>query len=95
MVFKELDPVLALKIVEGYINELEPANKALDAFYRQFKCKRCGGPCRKEFVPGHMYADPDSLVARACLRCPNCKLLFDPHSGILVEIGGPVRSASE
>lgn len=87
MPFKEMDPVLARKAIEGYQNELEPQSRALDAFYRQFRCKRCGSECRKEFVSGHVFSDPDTLVPRACLRCPLCESLFDPHSGLFVELG--------
>ena len=91
MVIKPMDPALALKAIEGYQNELAPEAKALEAFYRQFTCKRCGGPCRKEFVRGHVFSDPNTLVPRSCLRCTSCQLLFDPHSGLLVE--GPTSGS--
>ena len=90
--FKELDPVLAAKAIEGYTNELAPAAKALDAFYRQFRCQRCGGKCNKETVPNHAFSDPDTLVPRSCLRCPTCNCLFDPHSGLLLEPDDPQRA---
>jgi hypothetical protein len=87
MHFKPMNPELALKAIEGYRNELASEHRALEAFYRQFRCKRCGGPCQKELVQGHVFSDPDTLVPRACLRCPTCKCLFDPHSGILLDRG--------
>lgn len=90
MVFKPMDPALARKLIEGYHNELEPERKSLDAFYRQFRCKKCGSECRKEMVPGHVFADPNVLVPRSCLRCLKCDLLFDPHSNLVVEWGKPV-----
>jgi hypothetical protein len=89
--FKELDPVLAAKTIEGYTNELAPEAKTLDAFYRQFRCQHCGGACQKETVPTHAFSDPDTLVPRSCLRCTVCKILFDPHSGLLLEGGEPAR----
>lgn len=82
-----MDPALILKAIEGYENALAPEEKALEAFYRQFKCIRCGGAMRRENVAGHVFSDPDVLVPRSCLRCLDCQLLFDPHSGLVVEAG--------
>lgn len=83
----ELDPALAWKAIEGYTNELDPEQKALDAFYRQFRCKQCSGQVVKEFVQGHVFSDKNTLVPRACLRCETCRCLFDPHTGIVLEMG--------
>jgi hypothetical protein len=85
--YVELDPALAWKAIEGYQNELSSEQKALDAFYRQFRCKRCSGPVMKELVPSHAFADPDTLVPRSCLRCQFCRCLFDPHTGLVIEMG--------
>lgn len=89
MSFKPMDPELAHKAIEGYQDVLTPQKTALDAFYRQFRCKRCGSECRKEQVRGHVFADADTLVPRSCLRCLTCSCLFDPHSGLLLEMGNP------
>ena len=88
-VFKELDPAVALKAIEGYQNELEGEQKKLDAFYRQFKCPKCMGVVQKEIFPPHAFADPDTVVPRSLLRCKLCRYLFDPHTGLTVELGGP------
>jgi len=89
MVYVEMDPELAAKAIEGYQNELEPELRTLEAFYRQFRCKRCGGYCQKEQVPGHVFGDPNTLCPRAVLRCTRCRFLFDPHSGLVLELGKP------
>lgn len=89
--FKEMDPMLAAKAIEGYVNELTPQAKALEAFYRQFRCTRCGAACNKETVKGHVFSDADTLVPRSCLRCTSCKCLFDPHAGLLLELGTSAR----
>jgi hypothetical protein len=87
-----MDPVLARKLIEGYQNELEPQRKALEAFYRQSRCPKCTGTCQRAYVPGHAFADPDTLVPRSCLRCQTCDCLFDPHSNIVLELGDvPIR----
>src|ERR1700722_4852822 len=89
VIFKPLDPTLARKAIEGYQNELEPQRKALEVFYRQFRCLRCKSECRKETVSGHTFSDVDTLVPRSCLRCLSCACLFDPHSGLLLKMGQP------
>jgi len=87
MSFVELDPTLAWKAIEGYQNELAPEQKALEAFYRQFKCQRCDGDCRREMTTSHAFSDPGTLVPRSLLRCLRCSCLFDPHTGIRLEMG--------
>lgn len=92
MLFKPMNAALAAKLVEGYQNELEPQRKSLEAFYRNCRCPKCKGACRKEAVNGHVFADPNTLVPRSCLRCLTCDLLFDPHSSLVLEMGDvPIR----
>jgi hypothetical protein len=90
--FKPMDPELALKAIEGYEDVLAPERTALESFYRQFRCKKCGGACRKEMVKGHVFAEGTGVLnPRAALRCLTCSCLFDPHSGLLLEIGNSVH----
>lgn len=94
MQFKPMDPELALKLVEGYQDELAPERKKLDAFYRQCRCPRCKKECQKEAAAGHVFpawgTSGESLVARSLLRCLHCRCLFDPHSDLVLERGDPV-----
>jgi rubredoxin len=87
MSFKTMDPKLAWEAIRPYTNELESENTKLEAFYRQFVCPACKGHCVKEYSPSHAFSDPGTLVARALLRCTTCRHLFDPHSGMTVEVG--------
>jgi hypothetical protein len=91
MPFKELDPELCWKAIEGYTNELSPQQKGLDAFYRQFVCPRCQGKMRKEVSVKHAFSDPNTLVPRSLLRCEDCHHLMDPHTGLDLELGNPAR----
>jgi len=93
MPFVELDPEIVWAAIEGYQNELAPEQKTLDAFYRQFACRRCGNKCRKEVVGKHAFGDPSTLVPRSLLRCEICDYLFDPHSGLEVEAPKPPLEA--
>jgi hypothetical protein len=93
MEFQEMDPEIAWKLIEGYEDELSPAHKVQEAFYRQFTCPRCGrdGLARETISARHAFSDPDSPVPRAGLRCNSCSCLFDPHTGMLVEMGNPAK----
>lgn len=97
MPFIELDPEVAWRAIEGYQNELAAENTKFEAFYRQLRCPRCGGSCRKEFNAAHAFADPNTMIPRALLRCLECSCLFDPHvltpSGqpIIVELGNQAQ----
>jgi hypothetical protein len=86
-VYKELDPLLAWKAIEGYENALEGPAKSQELFYSQFTCPRCKIGLTKEFDGRHAFSDPDVLIARALLRCPNCRYLIDPHSNVILEFG--------
>ena len=88
MHFKTLDPEVAWKSIEGYHNELADEQKALDAFYRQFRCPVCKSTCHKETVAAHAFADKELSVARSVLRCDDasCRCMFDPHTGMVVDI---------
>jgi hypothetical protein len=89
---KTLDPDVARALLEGFTDELTPQRKTLDAFYRQFKCLRCQGAVQRETVPGHAFSDPDTLVARSILRCAECDFVFDPHTGLALNLGEGFRS---
>lgn len=95
MAYKTLDPEVAAAAIEGYQNELAPDQKANDAFYRQFRCKRCGGACQKETDPKHAFSDPSSLTPRSLLRCLECRCLFDPHSALILEMGNLAKVTSD
>lgn len=90
-----MDPDLVWKAIEGHQNELEPEQRKLDAFYRQFVCPRCKGKCHKEYDAQHAFSDPDTLVPRALLRCDDCTALFDPHNGMIVEMGNLAKVGSD
>ena len=89
-VYNEMDPELVWKIVEGHDNVLDAEARTLDTFYRQFRCPRCQGELQKEFDRRHAFTG-DTLVARALLRCPNCRYLIDPHANIVLEGGNPAK----
>lgn len=89
MNYKELDPTIAAKAIEGYQDALSAEAKGLEAFYRQFRCQHCRGACVKETVANHAFSDDQTLTPRSCLRCTVCRCLFDPHSGLLLE--GPAK----
>jgi hypothetical protein len=86
--FKELDPDVARKLLEGYEDVLDDEAAKLEVFYRQFVCLAgCPDVLQKELTAQHVFADPDTLVPRALLRCPGCQLLFNPFSRVVLEAG--------
>jgi len=88
MAFKEMDPELVLKAIEGYQNELEPAKNVQDAFYRQAECPRCGSRhVERAFISvDHAFSSED-LLPRSGMKCALCDCLFDPHTGLILELG--------
>lgn len=89
-VFKEMDPEVARRLVEGYQDELTPEAKAQDAFYRQFRCPRCQCSLEKRFDARTAF-DSESLVAKALLQCPNCSYMVEPHTNLVIDSGNPAK----
>jgi len=96
-VFRELDPKLCLKAIEGYEDEISPAHAAQEAFYRQIACPMCGGDSfSREFLSingggrGTTWVQGSS-VPRPLMRCADCNTLFNPHSMMIVEQGPQVH----
>ena len=90
-VFKEMDPRLVAKAIEGYSDELGAESNRQQAFYRQkSKCPRCGEVMQKEFDVRTAH-ESDDLLPRALLRCSNCGCLIDPHTNLVVETGSPAK----
>lgn len=88
MPFKEMDPELVLKAIEGYQNELEPAKNVQDAFYRQMECPRCHNTqLERHFVSiDHAFSGED-ILPRSGLKCVLCDCIFDPHTGLILKLG--------
>jgi len=96
-VFRELDPEVARKAIEGFTDELTQEASELDAFYRTFKCPRHCGTLQREIDPKHVFGDPNTLTPRSLLRCNNCGFLIEPHTRVVLESGSaskiPVESS--
>lgn len=90
-VVQELNPTLARVAIQGYQDEISPAQRTDDAFYRQFICPSCGCNMSKEFLGGASGQGTTwmngSPTPRAMLRCTNCNLLMNPHTGMIIEAG--------
>jgi hypothetical protein len=95
--FKELDPEVARKAVEGYVDELDSEARSLDQLYASFKCPRGCGALHRENDTRHAFGDPNILVPRSLLRCRNCGYLIEPHTRMVLESGNagkiPVESS--
>jgi hypothetical protein len=91
-VYRELDPATILAAIAGIPNEIEGPLRVQEAFYRQQRCHSCGSQhLTRQTDTRHCFADPDSIVARSLLRCTECHYLFDPHTGMTIEMGNPGR----
>ena len=85
-VFKEMDPEVARKAIEGYADTLSDESKEFQSLYRSKKCPRCHAELQKEFDPQHAFST-GTQVGRALLRCANCRYLEDPFSNMVLETG--------
>lgn len=89
-VFKEMDPEVAMKAIEGYENTLEREASEFDALYRSKKCHRCHSDLHKEFDSRHVFSQ-GTQIGRALLRCSFCRSLVDPFTNIILDTGNPSK----
>lgn len=95
MPYVELDPEVALEAIEGHESIFTGEQLKADAFYRQFICPSCkSSSLGKRFNARHAFADPSWHIARATLVCNECGCHFDPHSGLILEMGNPAKVES-
>lgn len=88
--YKEMSEEALLLAIEGYQDELAPAKRVQDAFYRNCRCPRCSGECDAIFLSiTHSLPREGELVHRSGLKCRLCEAVFDPHSNIIVSLGNP------
>jgi hypothetical protein len=89
--YKELDPELHLKMIEGYKDELTPELHKMELFYRtKGRCKRCGCALRKEFN-GRTAFSGDTILPKALLRCDNCGFLLEPFTDLILDTGSAAK----
>lgn len=81
--FKELPPGVAQKMLEGYEDTLTPAVRREMDFVSKQLCPRCGS----NVVPEHDVKRMIKGQCRPLARCGECRCLFDPYSGLLLEMG--------
>ena len=81
-----MDPLITRKLLEGHQDILSGAAEQHEQFYSNQSCPRCSGGCRRVGDPQMMFREGQALP-RYQLECLACGCVFDPHSGIIVEIG--------
>ena len=86
MGFKEMDPQIALKLLEGHQDILTQQAEAHERFYANQSCPRCGGGCRRIGDLRTMFKEGEALP-RYLLECLACSCVFDPHTGMILEMG--------
>lgn len=91
MPFKELDPRITAKLLEGHRDVITPLAAEREHFYQSQSCPTCGSTTlEKEGDSRFLFREGEALP-RYLLRC-QCGCVFDPHSGILLTIGNKAET---
>lgn len=86
MEFQTRDQDEIRKLLEGHESVLAKTIEEDEAYYASKICPSCGAPtyqvpdARQPFIPGR-------LTPRCLLHCTQCKTLFEPDTGIILESG--------
>lgn len=89
-----------LEILKDEVDILTPMVEADEEIYRDARCPRCGGECTTDInvstlfdvdpktmdiIPGPRMAN--RIIPRKLSRCMGCTCLFDPFTGLVLEMG--------
>jgi hypothetical protein len=87
MDLKTLDPRITLKLLEGREDVITPLAHEREQFYQKQFCPQCNGNATtKVGNPKRLFVEGEALP-RYQLRCDNCRCLFDPFTGLVLEMG--------
>ncbi len=84
--FKELDPEVIRKALEGEADILTPALKKEEAFFRNYPCPRCDSASHETFVNARTPFTAGALLSNKLLRCLECRTEFDPGTGLITRV---------
>jgi RNase P subunit RPR2 len=84
--FKELDPEVARRAVEGHEDILTPARERNSELYESFTCPRCKCSLTEEYDARTAFTH-GSIVPKAVLVCGNCTYRIDPHTNVVINFG--------
>lgn len=100
MFFKEMDPELIKSILAEETDILTPLLEADQKIYNEASCPQCGGTTVKErdldndlevLEDGSVVSKSTRPIPKYLCRCVDCRCLFDPFSGLLLEMGNLAR----
>lgn len=92
MSFKQLDPRITIKLLEGRRDVISPLAEKREKFYAEQECPNCGGNALTKTGDTTTLFRNGDLLPRYLLSCDNCGCLFDPHSGIILSMGNKGRA---
>lgn len=94
MSLKILPPALTRLLLDGEEDILTPLVEK-ERFTRSLmSCQRCGGAYEKILDSNRSFS-PDRPLPRFFYRCEGCKQVYDPETGIVVEVGQMVDRPKE
>lgn len=82
MIFKPMDPELALKAIEGQENILAPRIAEVDRYFSHLRCPECGGEVMKYVDPTRPLFLEGDLTPNYMARCRACEVEFEPYTRI-------------
>lgn len=85
--FKELDPEVIRKHLEGQEDLLSLEAKKEQVLFRHTPCPSCLGYNLEQVLNSKTPFRPGSPLPNKSLRCLQCKTEFDPYSKIIISVG--------
>jgi hypothetical protein len=84
--FKEMDPDLIRKALEGQVDVLTPLRKKEEALFRNASCPMCSSKECEEILNAQTPFTEGVPLPNKHLRCSQCRTEFDPYSMLITRI---------
>lgn len=93
MALKFMDKDEILSILANQVDVLGPAVRRRWEFFDALRCPDCGGGVMEERTSRDMESPPaDGMTPYGRARCIACRSLFDPITGLVLEMGSPANA---
>lgn len=84
--FKELDPELIWKAIEGQKDILSPMVQKEEAFFRNVACPVCTSKNHEAFINASNPFSPGVALPNKLLKCQQCGTEFDAYSQLVTKV---------
>lgn len=91
MQLKCMDPEEVARLLEGHKDIVTSLAEKREQFYNDQQCPSCASTSHTRSTNANIAFLGNDPIARFILECQDCGCVFDPHSGLVLQLGNRAR----